>query len=43
MIICFTPCLCITKNEKFSAFCMNCIEVFNKNVENIKIESNFEI
>ena len=29
MIICFTVCLCITKNEKFFAFCMNCIEVFN--------------
>ena len=29
MIICFTPCLCITKNEKFSAFCMNYIEVLN--------------
>ena len=41
--MCFTVCLRITKNEKFSAFCMNCIEVFNKNVENIKIESNFEI
>ena len=29
VITCFTVCLCITKNEKFSAFCVNCIEVFN--------------
>ena len=29
VITCFTTCLCITKKKKFSAFCMNCIEVFN--------------
>ena len=28
-IISFTIDICITKNKKFSAFCMNCIEVFN--------------
>ena len=29
VIIYFTVWFCMTKNEKFFAFCMNCIEVFN--------------